>query len=225
MNSIIETIQTWHIHPIADHFTVALLLIGILTDLIGSLLPRFRWIRFMALTLMILGATAAAASWKTGGWEAHRVHNLVTGEAKELLHDHAQLGDWLLWVFAILALWRIGVESFGFIAAWRGIYLLAAIIAAGLLGYQGYLGGELVYEHGVGTALLTPTPAESPVGQAVPTAIPTVYVPPSPAASPTAAAPTTSAPSPSATPTPAPSAAPSPSKTAEPSATPTAAHV
>lgn len=224
MNSIIETLQTWHIHPVADHFTVALLMIGVLTDLVGSLLPRFRWIRFMALTLMILGAVAAAASWESGGWEAHRVHKLLSDDAKELLHDHAQMGRWLMWVFAILALWRIGVESFGFIAAWRGLYLLVAIIAAGALGYQSYLGGVLVYEHGVGTALLTPTPAESPVGQGVPTAIPTVYVPPSASASPAAAA--TSAPSPSATPTPAPgAAAPSPSKTAGPSATPTAAHV
>jgi uncharacterized membrane protein len=222
MNSIIETLQTWHIHPVADHFTIALLMIGVLADLVGSFLPRFRWIRFMALTLMILGALAAAASWETGGWEAHRVHKLVSGEAKELLHDHAELGEWLLWVFAILALWRIGVESLGFFAAWRGIYLLAAVVAAGLLGYQGYLGGKLVYEHGVGTALLTPTPAESPAGQ-MPTALPTVYVPPSAVVAPTAAA--TSTPSPSATPTPAPGAAPPATKTAAPSATPTAAHV
>jgi uncharacterized membrane protein len=223
MNSIIEILQTWHVHPMADHFTVALLMVGILTDLIGSFLPRFRWIRFMAMTLMVLGAIAAVASWETGGWEAHRVGKLLSGDAKELLHDHGELGDWLMWIFVILALWRIGIESMGFIAGWRGIYLRAAVIAGGLLGYQSYLGGELVYNHGVGTALLTPTPAESPAGQAVPTAIPTVYVPPSPAASPTVAA--TAEPSPSETPTPAAGATPSSSKTAQPSATPTAAHV
>lgn len=220
MNSIIETLRTWHIHPVADHFTIALLMIGVLADLVGSFLPRYRWIRFMALTLMILGALAAAASWETGGWEAQRVYKLVSGDTKELFHRHAELGEWLLWVFAILALWRIGVESLGFVAAWRGIYLLAAIIAAGVLGYQGYMGGKLVYEHGVGTTLLTPTPAETPGGQ-VPTALPTVYVPPSSAVLPSAAVTA----SPSATPTPAPGAAPSAANTAEPSATPTAAHV
>jgi len=213
MDSIIETLQTWHLHPVADHFTIALLMVGVLMDLTGSILPSFRWIRYAALTLMILGAAAAAASWQSGGWEAHKVHSLLSGDTKELLHDHAELGEWLTAVFAILALWRIGVESIGFIAAWRGLYLLAAIIAAGALGYQGYLGGELVYDHGVGTALLTPTPAESPTAQAAPTAVPTVYVPPSPAASPSAA------------PTSAPSAAPSAAKTAQPSATPTPAHV
>ncbi len=220
--NLITTLQTWHIHPVADHFTVALLMVGVLADLIGSLLPGYRWIRYMALSLMILGAVAAAASWESGGWEGHRVYKLVSGDVKELLHDHAELGEWLVWIFAILALWRIGVEAFAFIAAWRGIYLLAAIAAIGLLGYQAYMGGELVYDHGVGTALLTPTPAETSATQ-MPTALPTVYVPPSAAASPAAIA--SPAPSPSATPTPAPSAAPSPSKSAAPSATPTAAHV
>jgi uncharacterized membrane protein len=186
-------------------------------DLTGSLLPSFRWIRYAALTLMILGAAAAAASWQSGGWEAHKVYKLLGGETKELLHDHAELGEWLPAVFAILALWRIGVESIGFIGAWRGLYLLAAIIANGALGYQGYLGGELVYDHGVGTALMTPTPAESPAAAAVPTALPTVYVPPSAAPSPAA--------SPSTASTPAPSAAPSAATTAQPSATPTPAHV
>ena len=215
MDSIIATLQTWHVHPVADHFTIALLIVGVLLDVTGSLLPSFRWIRYAALTLMILGAAAAAASWQSGGWEAHKVHKLLSGETKELLHDHAELGEWLTAIFAILALWRIGVESIGFIAAWRGLYLLAAIIAAGALGYQGYLGGELVYDHGVGTALLTPTPAESPTVQAVPTALPTVYVPPSP--SPAA--------SPSAASTPASGNSPPAARTAQPSATPTPAHV
>jgi uncharacterized membrane protein len=220
--NLISIIQTWHIHPVVDHFTVALLMVGVLTDLVGSLLPGYRWIRYMALSLMILGAFAAAASWESGGWEAHRVHKLVSGDVKELLHDHAELGDWLVWIFAILALWRIGVEAFAFVGAWRGIYLLAAIAAIGLLGYQGYMGGELVYDHGVGTALLTPTPAETPAAQ-MPTALPTVYVPPSAAASPAETA--SPEPSPSATPTPGPSAESSPSKSAAPSATPTAAHI
>lgn len=223
MNSIIETLQTWHIHPVADHFTIALLIIGVLADVVGSFLPRYRWIRFMALTLMILGALAAAASRETGGWEARKVYKLVSGDAKELFHHHAELGDWLMWVFAILALWRIGVEALGFVAAWRGVYLLVAIIAVIVLGYQGYLGGELVFDHGVGTALLTPTPAETPINQ-IPTALPTVYVPPLSSILPSAVA-ATATPTPSATPTPVPSAAPSPAKTAEPSATPTAAHV
>ncbi|HTW88410.1 MAG TPA: hypothetical protein VMD75_10430, partial [Candidatus Binataceae bacterium] len=108
MNSIIETLQTWHIHPVADHFTIALLIIGVLADVVGSSLPRYRWIRFMALTLMILGALAAAASRETGGWEAHKVYKLVSGDTKVLFHHHAELGEWLMWVFAILALWRIG---------------------------------------------------------------------------------------------------------------------
>lgn len=190
MDSLLATLQQWHVHPVADHFTIAFIMVGVLADLIGSLAPSYRWIRYMALTLIILGAISAVASWQTGGWEAHKVHNLVTGEAKALFHRHAELGEWLAGTFAALALWRLGIEAFGFAAGSRPLYLITAVVAVFALGYQGYLGGEIVYDYGVGTVLLTPTPAVSPTPKGSPspeaaqtphaaaTPLPTVYVPP-----------------------------------------------
>lgn len=220
MDLIVETLKQWRLHPVVDHFTIALLFIGVLTDLVGSVLPARRWIRYMALTLMILGAAAAASSWVTGGWEAHRVSSMTTGAAHNILKDHAELGDWLVWIFAILALWRIGVEALSSMASSRSVYLIAAVVAIGLLGYQGYMGGEMVYGYGVGTALqkAQQSPASKPLVQsrpaAVPTALPTVYVP-------------TATPTPSAMASPAPAAAVSSAAAAKPtpSATPTAAGV
>ncbi|MBF6568623.1 MAG: DUF2231 domain-containing protein [Candidatus Binataceae bacterium] len=217
MNPIINLLQQWKLHPVADHFTIALLMVGVLMDLLGSTMARFRWMRYMALTLMIFGAISAAISWETGGWEAHKVHDLLNVDTKALLHHHAELGDWLLWVFLALATWRVLIEYVGFFSLWRGIYLIAAIIAVILLGYQGYMGGQLVYGHGVGTALLTasPTATLSPV-QAAPTSLPTVYVPASATATP-------SAPGAEASPSAIPSETPSPAAgAATPSATPTA---
>ena len=50
----------------------------------------------MALTLMIIGAAAAAASYGTGDLEGDRVWDLVNGPAKDVLKLHAELGYYLM---------------------------------------------------------------------------------------------------------------------------------
>ncbi len=235
MQGLLETIQKWHIHPVADHFTVAILILAILTDLFATMFSTRLWLRYMALALMVVGTAAAWASNLTGGWEADRVWKAVQaagGPAYDTLHRHAQLGDWLPWVFLVLAIWRVGIQLFGFMAGMRGLYLLFAILAVIAISYQAYLGGELVYEYGIGTSLYnaapsSPSPQPEATGPATP--IPTVYVPtatvtpepatPTPAGSASAAAsamPTAAAAAPAA-----PAAAPSP--VAQPSASPTPA--
>ena len=112
------------------------------------------------------------------------------------LQRHAWLGDWLPWIFLVLAVWRLGIQLFGFMAGMRGLYLIFAILAALAISYQGYLGGQLVYDYGIGTALYntassSPMPQPEATGPATP--IPTVYVPAA-SATPEAAVPTTAAP-------------------------------
>ncbi len=218
MQGVVELLEGWRLHPVVDHFTVALIVIGVLIDLVASLAPNRTWLRSMATTLIVLGALAAVASKFTGGWEAHRVWDNLTGPAKELLKTHAWWGHKLPWVFGGLAVWRLGIQFIGFFARTRVIYLLVAIAAAGAILYQGDLGGDLVYDYGVGTALMNqqaPSPEASIAAPEAPAPIPTVYVPPpTPAAVPSSAAPAASA-----APAPAPSiAAPAPSPTTTPAA-------
>lgn len=199
MQTLVNQLMAWQLHPVADHFTVALIIIAILVDLVGSLIPSRAWVRQMAVTLMVLGAIAAAASNLTGGWEADHVEKYLTGPAKQVFERHEEFGDILPWVIGGLALWRLGIQFIGFLAGSRALYLLVAIAAGGAILYQGHEGGELVYTYGAGTAVMpteaaspspTPAPAESATpAEAAP--IPTVYVPP---ATPTPAAMTTPAP-------------------------------
>jgi uncharacterized membrane protein len=202
MQGIVEFLKGWQLHPVVDHFTVALVLVGILVDLVGSLMPSRVWLRYMAATLMVLAAVAAYGSFETGGWEADRVWDHFSGPAKDLLETHARLGSYLPYVFGLLALWRLGVQFLGFLARTRWVYLLAAIAAGGAIIYQGDLGGDLVYDYGVGTApMMAPTPAatETPATVQQVTPLPTVSIPtPTPTA--TAVAPTATATSNSATP-------------------------
>ncbi len=226
MEQVLDYLQKLNLHPVADHFTIGLLTIAILIDLTASLLPMRTWIRYMALTLFILGALAAAASFGTGDMEADRIWKALGPDAKEVLKRHAELGEYLAIVFGVLALWRILVEAFEFAAGSRGIFLLVAIIAVGTLLYQGHLGGDLVYDYGAGTALMAaqPVPTEAaPSAAPTPSGVaPTVTVP-----TPTSTATATSAPSPAAatSPTAAPSPAAAASPAGAPSANPTSAGV
>jgi uncharacterized membrane protein len=235
MQAFVETIKAWQLHPVVDHFTVALIVVSILVDLVASLFPTRTWMRLMALTLMILGTAAAWGSNVTGGWEAGRVWENVNGPAMIVLKRHAWLGDKLPWVFLVLAVWRIGVQFTLFLDRARPIYMLVALIAGGLIIYQGSLGGRLVYEYGVGTALqpqavTTESPEASPTATpAEPSPIPTVFNPnatptPEVTASPTPSESPTPEASPSASESPSASAATpesSPSEEASPGATPT----
>ena len=221
MENIEKLLKNWQLHPVADHFSIALLVVAVLVDVAALIFSQRLWLRYMALTLMIIGAGAAAASYGTGDMEGDRIWDLVSGPAKDVLKQHAQLGYYLMIAFAVLALWRILIQALNFMDRTRQIYLAFAVLAVGVLLYQGHLGGQLVYTYGVGTGAMAPgahnaAAAQAPAAAesaapAAPTAIPTVYVP---TASPTAAA--TEPPAA----TPEPTAA--PKKSTEPSAEPSA---
>jgi len=166
MDALLATLQRWDLHPVVDHFTVGLLVVGVLIDLVASLAPTRLWLRYTAITLMVLGAIAAGSSYFTGDMEADRVWKTMSPAAKSVLHWHAMLGEYFAIVFAVLAVWRILIEVSGIFAGSRPIYLIAAVISAGVLIYIGSLGGEMVYTYGVGTQV-----AASPE---VPTATPTM---------------------------------------------------
>lgn len=206
MDSLVKFLQPFQLHPAVDHFSVALLIVAVIIDLLASTAPTRLWLRYTALLLMILGALCAGASYVTGGAEADRIWNALGQPAKDVLKRHAELGEYLAVAFGVLALWRILLQAFGFMAGTRWLYLIVAIAAACVLGYQGHLGGVLVYDYGAGTALMAaaPVPSEAASPESAPTSagtLPMVSVPttqPTPQPTPSAAAPSPAAAAPPA---------------------------
>ena len=165
-------VSTYHLHPIVDHFTIALLTFGIAAEIFAAaaiLLSRDRvnsvsaWsqkLRSTSLLLMIGGAVASVLSYFTGDEEADRLWDTMSPAAQEILLStngpdylsHAILGHRLMYAFLILAAWRVMLELSKRLERTRIAFLIVAIVAAGALLYQGKTGGELVYEHGVGMA-------------------------------------------------------------------------
>jgi hypothetical protein len=92
------------------------------------------------------------------------------------------LGEYLAIGFGVLAIWRLMIQLFGFMAGSRPIYLIVALLAIATLGYSAHLGGVLVYDYGAGTALMAaaPVPSEAVSPASEPTSsgpLPTVSVP------------------------------------------------
>ena len=168
-------VSEYHLHPIVDHFTIALLAFGVAAEFLAfaaALLPRSAtgwpaWsqqLRSTALVLMTTGAGAAVLSYFTGDREADRLWDSMSPAAQQILSStdgarqylsHAVLGQYLMYAFLILAAWRVMLELSSRLERTRIAFLVVAIVAAGALLYQGKTDGELVYEHGVGASHAT----------------------------------------------------------------------
>jgi uncharacterized membrane protein len=171
-----QLVETYHLHPIVDHFTIALLTFGIVAEILSAaaiLLSRGHegflslWVeklRSTSLLLMILGAAAAVLSYFTGDAEADRLWDTMSPAAQQILSpsngapdylSHAILGHYLMYAFLILAAWRVMLEVSSRLERIRIVFLIVGIVACGALLYQGKTGGELVYEHGAGVAVIS----------------------------------------------------------------------
>jgi uncharacterized membrane protein len=168
-----QLVSRYHLHPIVDHFTIALLTFGIAAEVLPAaaiLLSRGRsglvsvWSQKLLSTSLLLivgGAVASVLSYFTGDAEADRLWDTMSPAAQQILSpsngtpdylSHAVLGHYLMYAFLILAAWRVMLELSSRLERTRVAFLIVAMVAAGALLYQSKTGGELVYEHGVGTA-------------------------------------------------------------------------
>ena len=68
------------------------------------------------------------------------------------------LGTYLMYAFVALAGWRVLLEIWAKLNRTQLVYFAVAIVAVCSLLYQGKTGGELVYDHTVGTSHAEITP-------------------------------------------------------------------
>jgi uncharacterized membrane protein len=133
------------IHPMLIPFPIALWVFSLIADLIylwrGNLIWR-DWIAFYALLAGIIGAVAAAV-FGIIDWLA-----IKDREVKKIANWHARLNVIALLIFAASFYLRTtsGSQMMG------GNYtipLVLSVIGVILISISGYLGGELVFKHGV----------------------------------------------------------------------------
>jgi uncharacterized membrane protein len=139
------------LHPLVVHFPVALVVAALLIDWGRWLFDRPRLLNagFWGGTtpLLILALLTAAVAFFTGlSVEENAGH--IAG-AHELVESH-ELSAFLFTAgLAVLAFWRIAVRG-AFPRKNQIVYLVLLLVVAVIAGYAAYLGGTMVFEHGVG---------------------------------------------------------------------------
>lgn len=133
------------VHPILVHFPIALLFLSVVTDLVAFFThsASLRNTGWWALVGASSGGVVAVAA---GVYDMRRAR--LAEEVHQRVHQHMRVGFALLTAIIGLTVWRWTVFRQPALSV-SAIYLDVALLTMGLAGFQGWLGGELVYSHGV----------------------------------------------------------------------------
>jgi uncharacterized membrane protein len=142
------------LHPAVVHFPIVLVVLLPIVALISLVLirrgasPRKAWIPVIALAVGLMGASWVAI--QTGEREEEAVERVVGDRP---IHEHEEAAELFLSLTAGMAL----LMAVGFTAGLPGRIARPVATAGAVLlvaaGYQvGHTGGDLVYEHGAGSA-------------------------------------------------------------------------
>jgi len=137
------------LHPPIVHFAIALTIVGVIFDFVGLIL-RKESLKNAGFWTFVIGVIAVWGAMFSGESAEELVEKFIEGTSvEEIFETHEELGKILPWIFLFLGLFRIYL----FIKENQKIfilYIIVAFVSIGLIGYQGRLGGIMVYEYGVG---------------------------------------------------------------------------
>lgn len=131
------------LHPSLVHYPIALLPIAVGADLIGRATGSHTLREIGRLGMALTAGSAAVAA--LAGLAAQEEVNVEEGsEAHDMLATHRTLNIGAVIAATTMAAWR-----------WKEAeaspaYLAAGLAAIGTVGYSAYLGGKMVYKHGLG---------------------------------------------------------------------------
>lgn len=133
-------------HPQLVHFPIALIIVGLLFEVVGRL-TDLDWWRKAAFAMLILGVLGAGAAVLSGDEAGEKAEHAGVAEAPIDAHeDVAKLTLWL-GIAAVVAR-AVAGRTGSARAAVGALALLLHVATAGALVLTGFRGGKLVYEHG-----------------------------------------------------------------------------
>lgn len=137
------------LHPAVVHFPIVLTFVALLFELL-ALSPKLKSLSSASPLLLALAALSSVAAVLSG--EAAADAAVIPKAARQLLEQHEELGEKVMYALLILAALRLIFFRLERFSAWvRAVFLVLLLAAAVAVGYNGKLGGELVFQHGVGT--------------------------------------------------------------------------
>jgi uncharacterized membrane protein len=136
-----------NIHPLIVHFPIALLIVVFALDFLGAI-SRKQTLITAANILSIFAALGAVAAVATGLIAEESVWH--TDQAHELIEQHETVGFIVLGAALISLIFRPAVRKKKSKSSLLWVAVIISLAAAVLVGYEGYLGGEIVFRHGAG---------------------------------------------------------------------------
>jgi uncharacterized membrane protein len=148
------------LHPALVHFPIALTFAALLFEVLG-LVPKLRQLGAAVPVLLLLAALGAVGAVVSGN--AAEEEAVVPAAAKALVEQHEELGEKVMVGLLVLAALRLFLFRAERYATWVRLLLLGLLLLVSFaVGYNGKLGGELVFRHGVGTASSLQAPTSGP---------------------------------------------------------------
>jgi uncharacterized membrane protein len=135
-------------HPQIVHTPIALIIFSAFFAVIGRITDR-EWLKKAALVMLVFGFIGAWVAVQSGT-PAHRVPEHEQGVPELAIDTHAMLGKRTMWLSGLALVALLGATRLkgGAASAVSALGLILQLLAAGAVGYTGYLGGKLVYDHG-----------------------------------------------------------------------------
>ena len=151
---MIEIIPNWH--PFFVHFTIALLMVATLFHIIAALNTKstnYYQFENVANWNLWLGVFFAVITVVAGWFASNSVDHDTPSHLAMMEHRNWALGT--AGLFILLAFWSFRRARKALPITW--LITLPLVVASLSLGATGWLGGELVYRHGLGVMSLPDT--------------------------------------------------------------------
>ncbi len=141
-----------NMHPMMVHFPIALIMVAFVVDIMALFLQRISILPRVATILYVLGALGTIGAVVSGESAVETVN--ISGQANSILADHENVAELTMWFFLIYGAVRVLLWWMSF----RLVFWVPLAIVGGIgllpLVQTSSLGGRLVYEQGVGIAMV-----------------------------------------------------------------------
>lgn len=138
------------LHPVLVHFPIALVTVAVAADVIGRI-GQSATAKTLGFWCLVLAVPSAAGAVAAGVLDMYLADLAETTHG--FVHLHRGTGLVLLAALTVLSVWRWRIWRRGPSADQVGRpYLFSAAAVFALLAFQGWFGGQLVYDLGAGVS-------------------------------------------------------------------------
>jgi uncharacterized membrane protein len=135
------------IHPATAHFAIVLPIVALAFGLI-YIYTKTEGMSKISSGLYLFAAIAMAGVWYTGSEAGPEIYDYLSAQGQETLVKHKDYGVYLAFAMGAIALLKIlGCRLKNVLL--ETIATLLLVVATAVTLYQGKLGGEITYKHGM----------------------------------------------------------------------------